>query len=198
MRGMNRLAMGTTLAVAFCLAMLLALLLFLLFNLFCSLLRDKRHQHNLPRFSNNETAAEQSEQPPRPLSFPFYAHGVLKAPREYLLSVPNLEAAAAKQASSPDRFVCISNPIYDGITAGGSDVNGDGGGTPFVTPKASPSCFEADEGNDSSPPLKLMKKLPAVLPKVLFDGRRSLGASTETNRPSSSSSSNSLCCSPSW
>lgn len=199
--------MGATLAIAVSLAMLLALLLFLLHSLLCSLLRDIRHSRNDPDIEAKpplEQQQQQQHQPAPPLAFPFYGHGVLKAPTKYLLSLPNLEAAAAKQASpSPaqnqshgDEFVSISNPIYDGTETDAND-----GGTPFATPKASPSCFEAEDMEEErSPPLKLMKKLPAVLPKScsLFEERRSLAALTETNRPSSSPSSTSLCCSPSW
>ncbi|XP_020241916.1 uncharacterized protein LOC109820220 [Asparagus officinalis] len=206
MRGMSRLATGATLAAAVSLMTLIVILLFLLVSLFCSLAREKRHQCR--NDDDDDVAVESEGRPPRPLSFPFYGHGVLRAPTKYLLSVPNLEAAAAKQASpSPSQdeesFVRISNPMYDGTSAAAiEEVGADAGGAVFEAPKSSAPRFEGDE-ESFSPPLKLMKKLSSsiVQPKAssaLFDGRRSLGGSTETNRPSSSSSSNSPCSSPSW
>ncbi|XP_038971986.1 uncharacterized protein LOC120104614 [Phoenix dactylifera] len=240
--------MGAALAIALSLALVFTLLSVILADLLCSLLCRRKHRFEraAPNTSDAGAAAEAEEDPPTPpLSFPFYAHGVLQAPTTFLLTIPNLEAAtaaaaaalppkqvecksrmvltvehespsvpaspcihrissAAVDSAAPDHFVCISNPIYNGI-GGGDDK-----GTPFETPDASPSHLgpdpEEETESDSSPQLTVMKKLPSVPPQALsaaglMEGRRSLPTSasaTETNRVSSSSSSYSLCCSPSW
>ncbi|KAG1363182.1 hypothetical protein COCNU_11G000090 [Cocos nucifera] len=245
---MTRPAMGAALTIALSLALLFTLLSVLLADLLCSLIccRKHRSQTAAPDASDAAVAAAAAaaeEDPPTPpLSFPFYAHGVLQAPTTFLLTIPKLEAATAAAAAlppkqvecksrmpltvenespsvpaspcihrisfasvnsaAPDHFVCISNPIYDGI-GGGDDM-----GTPFETPDASPSHWGLEEETESdySPQLTVMKKLPSMAPQAfsavsLMDGRPSLATSvsaTETYRVSSSSSSYSLCCSPSW
>ncbi|XP_072980356.1 uncharacterized protein [Typha angustifolia] len=218
MRGMTKLAMAATLAVVLTLALFFTLILSLLADLFCCLLcRESR-----PRFdpetpdSTSVTEAGREDSSTRSVSkFPFYAHGVLQAPTTYLLTIPKLEAAAAPipapdlkhfQCHSPippsssasvssvatDRFVYISNPVYDGVNGGGDDDT-----TPFETPETSPSHLglgEEEEDSDQSPPLTVMKKLAPVR-------RNAYGTSVsaaETNQASSSSSSNTLCFSPSW
>lgn len=149
---------------------------------------------------------------------PLHFVGVIPSPRS-----ATRRGAACDSGSgytSEEHFVCISNPIYEGAcssTAAGDD--GDGGCTPFETPDTSPSRLEVDDNGDednedegelerceNSPALKPMKKLPPALPlgtptACLADGRRSLATSmsvTDTNRPSSSSSSDSPGTSPSW
>ena len=238
--------MGAALTIALSLALLFTLLSVLLADLLCSFLCCRKHRFETAAPHTSDAAAVAEEDAPTPpLSFPFYAHGVLQAPTTFLLTIPKLEAATAaavaasalppKQvecksrmpltvenespsvpaspcihrissasinSAAADHFVCISNPIYDGI-GGGDDM-----GTPFETPDASPSHLGLEEETESdySPQLTVMKKLPSVAPQAfsavaLMDGRPSLATSvsaTETNRVSSSSSSCSLCCSPSW
>lgn len=235
--------MGAALTIALSLALLFTLLSVLLADLLCSLLSCWKHRFvkAAPNTSEAAVAAAAAEEDPPtpPLSFPFYAHGVLQAPTTFLLTIPKLEAAtaaaAAKQVEyksrmpltvehdspsvtaspcihrissasvnsvAPDHFLCISNPIYQGI-GGGDDM-----GTPFETPDASPPHLglEEETESDHSPQLTVMKKLPSVAPQALsavglMDGRRSLATSvsaTETNRVCSTTSSYSLRCSPSW
>ncbi|KAL5216097.1 hypothetical protein ABZP36_007498 [Zizania latifolia] len=155
----------------------------------------------------------------------YYAHGVMQAPdtKDLLLAIPKLEAAvwrwsparrsspSASSSANSDRFVCISNPVYERGAAPAAPAAG--GDTPFETPDASPSpcgiTEEWEEEGEFSPPLSVMRKLPPLgvvacpppamgfvdygRPSLAFtDGRPSLtawsGTVTDTNRASSSSS----------
>ncbi|KAL5214624.1 hypothetical protein ABZP36_003776 [Zizania latifolia] len=152
----------------------------------------------------------------------YYAHGVMQAPdtKDLLLAIPKLEAAvwrwsparrsspSASSSSNSDRFVCISNPVYErGAAPAAAAAEAAGADTPFETPDASPSPFGITEEGEFSPPLSAMRKLPPLGvvacpppamgfvdgPSLGFtDGRPSLTAwsatVTDTNRASSSSS----------
>ncbi|EEE61802.1 hypothetical protein OsJ_16415 [Oryza sativa Japonica Group] len=157
----------------------------------------------------------------------YYAQGVMQAAadtKDLLLAIPKLESAvwrwsparrsspSSSSSANSDRFVCISNPVYERGAAPPADVRGDTD-TPFETPDASPSPFGIteeveEEGGEFSPPLSVMRKLPPLgvvacpPPSMGFiDGRPSLGFTdgrpsltawsgtvTDTNRASSSSS----------
>ncbi|XVF49203.1 hypothetical protein PTKIN_Ptkin03bG0249700 [Pterospermum kingtungense] len=112
-----------------------------------------------------------------------------------------------------ENLVYISNPIYDNGETSRAD-------TPFETPGTSPSRLEnsgtsGDDDDDDiekaqasdvvirlySPPLSPMKKLPAQACSVSLRDATSLGTSdsdSNCNNCPSSSSSASLCISPSW
>ncbi|KAG0479946.1 hypothetical protein HPP92_010804 [Vanilla planifolia] len=215
-RGTGKPAMGGALEVALAIGLILALFFLLVLDLFFSLLCRRSIPPDLPVQLSPDVSqdappspASSLGKPPSRFPFPFYGHGVLRAPTNFLLTIPKLEAMIPPEQEMPataspypndaERLVYISNPIYDGA------IGGEGGGTTFVTPEESPSSLatveeEEDEEGKWSPPLALMKKLPSSLPAVcLVDGRRSLATSasvTETNRASFSSES--LCTSPSW
>uniref|UniRef100_J3M210 Uncharacterized protein n=2 Tax=Oryza brachyantha TaxID=4533 RepID=J3M210_ORYBR len=145
--------------------------------------------------------------------------------KDLLLAIPKLESAvwrwsparrsslsSSSSANSDDRFVCISNPVYERGAAQAAAEAGGGADTPFETPDASPSPIgiteEVEEEGEYSPPLSVMRKLPPLgvvacpPPSMGFiDGRPSLGFTdgrpsltawsgtvTDTNRASSSSS----------
>jgi hypothetical protein len=210
MGGMSKLALGTTITVALIFALFLTLFLLLLADFISSLVRTPKHSpppnHNLdietPNLKPPLNTSSLQPQISKPSTLPsFYAHGVLQAPTSFLLTVPKLEAAAAQpmntisspvsacSLSSVERFVCISNPVYDGVRVHEEE---NGASTPFETPGTSPSHF-GEEG-EWSPPLGFMKKLPPVRPWL----HGSVSA-TDTNRASSYSfSSSTLCFSPSW
>uniref|UniRef100_A0A0D9WAC3 Uncharacterized protein n=1 Tax=Leersia perrieri TaxID=77586 RepID=A0A0D9WAC3_9ORYZ len=146
----------------------------------------------------------------------YYAHGVMQAAdtKDILLAIPKLESAVwrwsparrsspSSSSSSIDRFVCISNPVYERGAAAAAGGGGGGDTPPFETPDASPSpagiTEEMEEGGEFSPPLSVMRKLPplgvvACPPPAMgfVGGRPSLtawsGTVTDTNRASSSSS----------
>uniref|UniRef100_A0A0E0KVZ3 Uncharacterized protein n=1 Tax=Oryza punctata TaxID=4537 RepID=A0A0E0KVZ3_ORYPU len=159
----------------------------------------------------------------------YYAHGVMQAAdtKDLLLAIPKLESAvwrwsparrsspSSSSSANSDRFVCISNPVYERGAAPPATAAGDGDGDtpPFETPDASPSPFGIteeveEEGGEFSPPLSVMRMLPPLgvvacpPPSMGFiDGRPSLGFTdgrpsltawsgtvTDTNRASSSSS----------
>ncbi|KAJ4745683.1 hypothetical protein LUZ62_080088 [Rhynchospora pubera] len=219
MGGMSKLALGTTITVALIFALFLTLFLLLLADFVSSLLRTRTRKHtpnvNLEapnqKSSPNFHLKDPSLSPlSKPAALPsFYAHGVLQAPTSFLLTVPKLEAAAAPpiiptspvsmcSMSGAERFVCISNPVYDGVQIQiqeeeeeEEEENGVSS-TPFETPGTSPSHF-GEEG-EWSPPLGFMKKLPPVrqwLPGMV--------SASDTNRASTYSfSSSTLCFSPSW
>ncbi|KAF0890739.1 hypothetical protein E2562_004233 [Oryza meyeriana var. granulata] len=156
----------------------------------------------------------------------YYAHGVMQAPdtKDLLLAIPKLESAvwrwsparrsspSSSSSANSDRFVCISNPVYEQGAPAAAVAGGGGDTPPFETPDASPSPFgiteEVEEEGEFSPPLSVMRKLPplgvvACPPPAMgfIDGRPSLGFTdgrpsltawsgtvTDTNRASSSSS----------
>lgn len=156
----------------------LALLLLLLIHLSFSLL-SRRTQPPYPLETPSLTPAKLS---PAKLS-PLYAHGVLRAPKRFLLSSPKLDAMLqppSPSANATESFVCISNPVFD-LASGGSKTM-------------------VEEDGDRSPELKLMKMLPLKgmpAPRgCIVDGRRSSVSATETNRASFSTED--LCSSPSW
>ncbi|KAJ3704726.1 hypothetical protein LUZ61_008431 [Rhynchospora tenuis] len=202
MGGMSKLALGTTITVALIFALFLTLFLLLLADFVSSLLRTPNHTSNLdaPTHKSSPNLSPISKPPTLPS---FYAHGVLQAPTSFLLTVPKLEAAAAPpikptspvsmcSLSGDERFVCISNPVYDGVHVQIQDEENGVSSTPFETPGTSPSHF-GEEGQ-WSPPLGFMKKLPPVrqwLPGTV--------SASDTNRASTYSfSSSTLCFSPSW
>ncbi|TKW06938.1 hypothetical protein SEVIR_7G273900v4 [Setaria viridis] len=150
----------------------------------------------------------------------YYAHGVLHAPntKDLLLAIPKLESAVWRwspaRRSTPSRsgsstgssargdgFMCISNPVYDRGGARGQAAPDGGDSPPFETPGASPSPFGITEEGDEeeggfSPPLSAMRRLPPVgvvaypPPSLSFADARPALTVTDTNRASSSSSSN--------
>ncbi|KAF3339059.1 hypothetical protein FCM35_KLT16530 [Carex littledalei] len=200
MGGMTKLALGTTITVALIFALFLILFLLLLADFVTSLVKTRKHDPN--KNHDLESPNPKSQQISKPTTLPsFYAHGVLQAPTSFLLTVPKLEAAAAPPikptSSSPvsvcslsgsERFVCISNPVYDGVQV---EVHHDSS-TPFETPGTSPSQF-GEEG-EWSPPLGFMKKLPPVR-----QWHHGSVYANDTNQASSCSfSSNTHCFSPSW
>ncbi|KAL0916548.1 hypothetical protein M5K25_014069 [Dendrobium thyrsiflorum] len=155
--------------------------LLLLLHLSFSLLRRRTH----PPCPLETPSLSPANFSPAKLS-PFYAHGVLRAPKRFLLSSPKLDAMlhpSSPSAAAAESFVCISNPVFD-LASGRSKA-------------------VVEEYGNRSPELKLMKKLPLkamLAPKgCLVDTRPSLATSvsaTETNKASFSSEK--LCSSPSW
>ncbi|TQD74654.1 hypothetical protein C1H46_039790 [Malus baccata] len=129
----------------------------------------------------------------------------------------NEKAGGGSGGGAAERFVYISNPIYDNEAIGRAS----GTNTPFQTPDMSPSRMEMGGSSSSSsgdeevaqptpsgpsnpittPPLTPMKKLPAQACSVSLRDARSLGTSgsdSNSNNGLSSSSSGSTSTSPSW
>ncbi|KAI0504503.1 hypothetical protein KFK09_015455 [Dendrobium nobile] len=167
--------------LAITLALSLLLLLLLLLHLSFSLLRRRTH----PPCPPETPSLSPANFSPAKLS-PFYAHGVLRAPKRFLLSSPKLDAmlhpSSPPSADAAESFVCISNPVFD-LASGRS--------------KAVVEYY-----GDRSPELKLMKKLPlkAVLPAPMggkVDTRPSLATVVSAMEKNIASfSSEKLCSSP--
>ncbi|KAG8376008.1 hypothetical protein BUALT_Bualt09G0018300 [Buddleja alternifolia] len=216
-----KVIMGATVVMVATVAIILGLVLVLLAELYCSLLLRRCPHHPRKSSSTPTNAAQLPNLSPTPSTLsPFYAPGVVRAPRSFLFPAPpqnlgDLEKQTLPQEASDhhqdgtnmEHLIYICNPIYvDGDDEAIIMVNNiDEVDTPYEN--ETPDTYSPSRLDNNSPPLTPMKKLlPAEGPSsVSLRDARSICCSTSDSNSNddhengiSSSSSASPRTSPSW